>query len=194
MGFSRQTYWNGLPLLSPGDLCNPGIETAFPALALGFFSTEPPEKPAPKDNPPHLMIHILNCSVSLWNVPLFCVCTLCLKLCDQSKKIISLYLCFLIISGINTPSTGSCEDLFDNNSFSHLVTGVALYPVSVSNYYYMLCISIHIVICLFCFWLFIFYFYFLQVSTLYFKFYVLCLLPLCNRCLLFHDGQSLQLI
>ena len=146
MGFSRQTYWNGLPLPSTGDLPNPGIETASPALACGFFPTEPP---------PHLTIYSLNCSVSLWNVPLFCVCTLRLKLCDQSKKVISLYLCFLIISGINTPSTGSCEDLFDNNSFSHLVTGVALYPVSVSNYYYMLCISIHIVFCLFCFWLFI---------------------------------------
>ena len=26
MGFSRQEYWSGLPLLSPGDLPNPGIK------------------------------------------------------------------------------------------------------------------------------------------------------------------------
>ena len=26
MGFSRQEYWSGLPLPSPGDLPNPGIE------------------------------------------------------------------------------------------------------------------------------------------------------------------------
>ena len=36
MEFSRQEYWNGLPLPSPGDLPNPGIKPAslmFPALA-----------------------------------------------------------------------------------------------------------------------------------------------------------------
>ena len=26
MGFSRQEYWSGLPLSSPGDLPDPGIE------------------------------------------------------------------------------------------------------------------------------------------------------------------------
>ena len=26
MGFSRQEYWSGLPLPSPGDLTSPGIE------------------------------------------------------------------------------------------------------------------------------------------------------------------------
>ena len=31
MGFSRQEYWSGLPLPSPGDLPDPGIKTAFPA-------------------------------------------------------------------------------------------------------------------------------------------------------------------
>ena len=45
MGLSRQEYWSGLPCPSPGDLPNPGIEpTSFvsPALAGGFFTTEPP--------------------------------------------------------------------------------------------------------------------------------------------------------
>ena len=30
MGFSRQEYWSGLPLPSPGDLPNPGIEPWSP--------------------------------------------------------------------------------------------------------------------------------------------------------------------
>ena len=32
MEFSRQEYWSGLPLPSPGDLPNPGIEPGFPTL------------------------------------------------------------------------------------------------------------------------------------------------------------------
>ena len=45
MGFPRQEYWNGLPFPSPGDLPDPGIKPTPPALAGGFFITEPPEKP-----------------------------------------------------------------------------------------------------------------------------------------------------
>ena len=44
MGFSRQEYWSGLPCPPPGDLPNPGIEPVSlvcPALAGGFFTTEP---------------------------------------------------------------------------------------------------------------------------------------------------------
>ena len=37
-GFFRQEYWSGLPLPSPGDLPIPGIESASPALAGGFFT------------------------------------------------------------------------------------------------------------------------------------------------------------
>ena len=36
---------NGLPFPSPGHLPDPGIEPASPALAGGFFTTEPPGKP-----------------------------------------------------------------------------------------------------------------------------------------------------
>ena len=32
MEFSRQEYWSGLPLPSPGDLPNPGIEPGSPEL------------------------------------------------------------------------------------------------------------------------------------------------------------------
>ena len=45
MEFSRQEYWSGLPFPSPGDLPNPGIKPGSPALAGGFFTTEPPRKP-----------------------------------------------------------------------------------------------------------------------------------------------------
>ena len=43
--FSRQEYWSGLPFPTPGDLLNTGIEPVSPALAGGFFATEPPGKP-----------------------------------------------------------------------------------------------------------------------------------------------------
>ena len=42
MGLPRQEYWTGLPFPSPGDLHNPGIESA----PLGrLFTSEPPRKP-----------------------------------------------------------------------------------------------------------------------------------------------------
>ena len=41
MGFPRQEYWSRLAFPSPGDLSNPGIEHTSPALAGGFFTTEP---------------------------------------------------------------------------------------------------------------------------------------------------------
>ena len=47
MGFSRQEYWSELPFPPPGDLPDPGIEPASPALAGGLFTTEPPGKPHP---------------------------------------------------------------------------------------------------------------------------------------------------
>jgi len=46
MEFSRQEHWSGLPFPPLGDLSSdPGIEPATPALAGGFFTTEPPGKP-----------------------------------------------------------------------------------------------------------------------------------------------------
>ena len=42
LGFSRQEYWSGLPCPPPGDLPDPGIESASlmsPALAGEFFTT-----------------------------------------------------------------------------------------------------------------------------------------------------------
>ena len=45
MEFSRQEYWSGLLFPSPGDLPNPAIKPASPALAGSFFAIEPPGKP-----------------------------------------------------------------------------------------------------------------------------------------------------
>ena len=45
MGFPRQEYWSGLPLPPPGDLPDPRNEPVSPALAGGFFTSEPPGKP-----------------------------------------------------------------------------------------------------------------------------------------------------
>ena len=45
MEFSRQDYKSGLPFPSPEDLPDPGIESVSPALAGGFFNTEPSGKP-----------------------------------------------------------------------------------------------------------------------------------------------------
>ena len=45
MGFSRQEYWSGLPLPSPGDLPDPGIESGSPAFQADALTSEPPGKP-----------------------------------------------------------------------------------------------------------------------------------------------------
>ena len=44
MEVSRQEYWSGWPLPSPGDLPDPGMEPRSPALAGRFFTTVPPGK------------------------------------------------------------------------------------------------------------------------------------------------------
>ena len=45
IGFSKLEYWSGLPCPAPGDLPDPWIELASPALQADSLDTEPPEKP-----------------------------------------------------------------------------------------------------------------------------------------------------
>ena len=45
VGFPRQEYQSGLPFPSPEDFPGPAMEPTSPALAGGFFTTEPPGKP-----------------------------------------------------------------------------------------------------------------------------------------------------
>ena len=54
MGFSRQEYWSGEPLLSPGDLPNPGVEPRSPAFQAACLPSELPGKP-----------HSMECFMSL---------------------------------------------------------------------------------------------------------------------------------
>ena len=44
MEFSRQEHWTGLPLPSPGNLPNPGIEPGSPALQVDSLPSESPGK------------------------------------------------------------------------------------------------------------------------------------------------------
>ena len=48
VGFPSPEYWSRLPVPSPGEFLNPGIEPtslASPALPGRFFTTAPPGKP-----------------------------------------------------------------------------------------------------------------------------------------------------
>ena len=45
MGFSRQEYWSGLPLPSPGDLPDYGVEPGSPSLQVDALPSKPPGKP-----------------------------------------------------------------------------------------------------------------------------------------------------
>ena len=47
MEFSRQEYWSGLPCPPPGDLPDPGIKPAFPALQTDSVPSKPPGRLSP---------------------------------------------------------------------------------------------------------------------------------------------------
>ena len=44
IGFSRQEHWSGVPLPSPGDLPDPGVEPGSRALQADALPSEPPGK------------------------------------------------------------------------------------------------------------------------------------------------------
>ena len=46
MGFSRQEYWSGLSITSPGDPPDPGIEPRSPTLQADTLPSEAPGKPS----------------------------------------------------------------------------------------------------------------------------------------------------
>ena len=48
MGFCRQEYWNGLPFPPPGNLPDPGIEPASPALQVDSLPLSPQRSPIKK--------------------------------------------------------------------------------------------------------------------------------------------------
>ena len=68
MGFSRQEHWSGLPCPSPGNLSDAGIKPSPPAMAGGFFITEPPGKQRPVHglNYYHYCRICINLGLSWW--------------------------------------------------------------------------------------------------------------------------------
>ena len=77
MGFFRQEYWNGFPCPPSWDRPDPEIEATSPALAGGFFTTEPPGKP-------------------LYMCVCVCVCV-CVK---QKQKLVALYFVCIIFKSL----------------------------------------------------------------------------------------------
>ena len=53
MEFSRREYPSGLPFPSPGDLLDPGIEPRSPTSQVDSLLSEPPGKPASRDQNPN---------------------------------------------------------------------------------------------------------------------------------------------
>ena len=56
MKLSRQEYWSGLPVPSPGDLSNLGMGLVSPESAARFLSAEPPGKPSDDGCSAHMML------------------------------------------------------------------------------------------------------------------------------------------
>ena len=52
MGFSRQESWSGLPVPSPADLPDPGIEPRSPAFQADALTSELPGKPIINEGKP----------------------------------------------------------------------------------------------------------------------------------------------
>ena len=85
MGFSRQEYWSGLPIPSPGDLPNTGIEPRSPALAGRFLSTEPPGKPINQYKNLKNCCHLSNKSQRCTSPQFSSIAQSCPTLCDPKN-------------------------------------------------------------------------------------------------------------
>ena len=69
MEFPRQEYWIGLPLPSPGDLPDPGIEPESPLLQADSLPSEPPGKPT--EGSEHVLVKLLSpvqLFATLWTI------------------------------------------------------------------------------------------------------------------------------
>ena len=94
MGFPRQEDWSGLPFPSPRDTPDPGIEPRSPALAGGFFTSEPPGKP----NIVHSEVKSLSCA-RLFATPWIVACTKFLSPWDFQGKSTGVG-CHFLLQGI----------------------------------------------------------------------------------------------
>ena len=84
MGFSRQEYWSGYPLPSPGGLPDPGIEPRSPALQAESLLPEPPGKPQFKSawGPINLL---LDCKISDSSLVSETCVFICLLTCNHPR-------------------------------------------------------------------------------------------------------------
>ena len=77
-GFSQQGYWIGLPVPSPRDLSDPGIEPTSPACRQILYWLSHQGSPTPKEfpSPSHCftLCHLLLCSPSFSYACLLCSC------------------------------------------------------------------------------------------------------------------------
>ena len=100
MGFPRKEYWSGLPFPSPGDFPNPGIKPVSPALASGFFTTEPPGKACYSmlsTSAPHTTLSILVCYYFIYFLPYYLSYTYnpTIQIVDIYNNLINSYLTYL---------------------------------------------------------------------------------------------------
>ena len=116
MGSSKQEYWSGLPFSSPGDLPDAGNKPVSPALAGGFFTSEPPEK---------------SLSLSLFLYIYMCVCVC---VCFSSVQLLSHVLLF------TTPWTVTRQASLSNSNTQSLLKLMFIKSVMPSNHFILCCL------------------------------------------------------
>ena len=134
MGFCRQEYWSVLPFPSQGDLSYLWIEREFPALAGGFFTTEPWGKTSWHfKNLLLLKIHRFITKMKVFLIQMAWYCTFCMH--SQSLQSCST-LCHPldVASGLLCPwdspgkNTGvGCHALLKGSSWPRDRTGIWLH-------------------------------------------------------------------
>ena len=70
-GILQASILEWVEFLSPGDLADPSIEPTSPALAVGFFTTEPPEVPTLLVSPNPILVTGTFLHCFLIHTPLF---------------------------------------------------------------------------------------------------------------------------
>ena len=97
--FPGKKWWRRLPFPSPGDLTNPGIQSPSPALAGGFFTTQPVGKS--------------------WHIPKLYKC-ICILQKSHTQTIIFCFVtsCILFSESLNTNGIVALPKLLSMDSVS----------------------------------------------------------------------------
>ena len=113
MEFSRQEYWSRLPVPSPGDLPNPGMDPGSPALQADSSLSELPGKPSDLDPSPGF---VTNLSCYSDSSPLRCPAFL-FRILRQSPYLVSLETSFFEEG--NTVKESTFKSM-GNHAFMHI--------------------------------------------------------------------------